>query len=886
MCLIFTIPGFAQQRRARYNLLGYDKTGYKRIVVISDDDCRGFAWRIKNNTDTVVLNGVIGPSLTGPGKHTPKNFNHEIVFSGLTETGTFLFEIDNVSAFNINISDSPYARLANEVLRGLRVRRSGAPILFPAYRDKSKIPHDGDADAPIYCHDGSSSFRAHNWGPDPQNKTADMLGGWYDAGDYIKFTLTTAYTAYNLCLAYLLSPETFDNTQNYAAGAYCDLLDEAKHGLDYLVKTMPSQDEFIFQVADEEDHNQWPPRLPENDSLNGNRKAYSVKSKPQMFLTAAALAIGSTVFRNLDQDLADTYLHKAELIYAEARASAITSAFFAANTNDFYRDNEYRDNRTLAGTELYLATSETAYLDDARTYIQGGYWASWSGLNLKANIRLAAHDQTARNNLTWELDYFKNSLAGESGNIWRVPHSYTWGTLFSFFSVAAGALETKLIHNDEAYLQVARDVIDYTFGINNWGLGFIASQSYPGAIRTSYAAYYRKTSDGSMRDDVFPTGEIAEGPAEASQHNPMRQYFWPSHNENLKIRESNDLFRDFNTGSVVYFEMPGDFVCSETTIGGLSDCVLLLALADKAFTGGQTNIPPTAAITDPADKATFSQGDNILIKALANDSDGSVAKVEFYRNGQKTGEDTIAPYEYLWANAENGKYQLTVKAVDDKGAAGISAAVNIEVIKTGNELPTAEIITPVNGQKFYEGDPVVLDINASDSDGRIARVEYYVDSLLLGEILSLPFTASLQNLAVGSRQVTAMAVDDQGAVSAPDTVTINIEKKSSGAAVKAEFKVVSGPWGNGYNAEIKITNIGSETINGWEIVFDFASIINSMWWTGSWSKNGSRYQAASPNGWNSTMDPNGSVAFQFNVTGPVVQPVGVTFNGQSFDFEP
>src|SRR5207253_3197586 len=60
------------------------------------------------------------------------------------------------------------------------------------------------------------------------------------------------------------------------------------------------------------------------------------------------------------------------------------------------------------------------------------------------------------------------------------------------------------------------------------------------------------------------------------------------------------------------------------------------------------NAAPTVAITSPANGATFGAPATVLITADANDSDGTVTKVEFYSGATKLGEDTTAPYNFNW----------------------------------------------------------------------------------------------------------------------------------------------------------------------------------------------------------------------------------------------
>ncbi|MFD2999547.1 PA14 domain-containing protein [Pontibacter toksunensis] len=92
-----------------------------------------------------------------------------------------------------------------------------------------------------------------------------------------------------------------------------------------------------------------------------------------------------------------------------------------------------------------------------------------------------------------------------------------------------------------------------------------------------------------------------------------------------------------------------------------------------------TNVSPVVNITSPASGTNFSTPASITISASASDSDGSVAKVEFFQGATKLGEDLTSPYAYTWSGVAAGSYQLTVKATDNAGAVTTSAAVSVSV---------------------------------------------------------------------------------------------------------------------------------------------------------------------------------------------------------------
>jgi hypothetical protein len=93
------------------------------------------------------------------------------------------------------------------------------------------------------------------------------------------------------------------------------------------------------------------------------------------------------------------------------------------------------------------------------------------------------------------------------------------------------------------------------------------------------------------------------------------------------------------------------------------------------------NVSPTASITAPVGGAVFGFRANVTVNAAASDSDGTVSKVEFFRadGATKLGEDTTAPYSFVWRSAASGTHVLRVKATDNSGAVTTSAGVSIRV---------------------------------------------------------------------------------------------------------------------------------------------------------------------------------------------------------------
>jgi hypothetical protein len=88
---------------------------------------------------------------------------------------------------------------------------------------------------------------------------------------------------------------------------------------------------------------------------------------------------------------------------------------------------------------------------------------------------------------------------------------------------------------------------------------------------------------------------------------------------------------------------------------------------------------PTVSLTYPKDGDNFEINRNIILIADAFDSDGTIAKVEFFSNDVKLGEVTTEPYELNWTSAQIGSCTLYAMATDNIGAATKSAQIEIQI---------------------------------------------------------------------------------------------------------------------------------------------------------------------------------------------------------------
>jgi hypothetical protein len=185
---------------------------------------------------------------------------------------------------------------------------------------------------------------------------------------------------------------------------------------------------------------------------------------------------------------------------------------------------------------------------------------------------------------------------------------------------------------------------------------------------------------------------------------------------------------------------------------------------------------PTVSLTTPVNGATFTAPATVAVAASASDSDGTVVRVDFYAESTLIGTDTTSPFSVTWNDVSAGSYQLTAVARDNAGSTTTSAAVNITVNPAVNQAPTVSLTAPANGATFTAPATISITATASDTDGTITSVEFYVDgTTLIGSDTTSPYGVTWSNVPAGTYQLTAVARDnsDGMTVSAARSVTVS-----------------------------------------------------------------------------------------------------------------
>ena len=556
----------------RVNQLGYRPDAPKRAVVCALEPRLIASFRVVDERDRTVL----GPSAAdAAGPFGPCAAMYRLDFSMLDRAGVYRIVVAGATSPPVRIADDVYRGAADSLLAYLREQRSG---YNPVFRDSVHQHSDGV----LVDH------------PTRSGEFIPVSGGWADASDYLQYGATTAHATTMLLLAYRDHPEAFaDRFQANglpAANGIPDVLDEARWGLEWLLKMYPEDDLLLNQLGDDRDHTFWD--LPVNDSADygwgrgGRRPVYPCTGKPQGLFEyknrstglastagkyAAAFALGAGVFQGRDSVYARQLARRARAVYALGAAHPGVCQTAPARSPYFYEEDDWADDMELGAAELYALTDEPTYFHAALQYAALEPVSPWMGQDT------ARHYQWYpwHNNGHYEIwrtggdsarrvvaEYYRRGLEAvtrRARNGFRIGIPFIWCSNNLLASFATQAHFYRRMTGDSTYLEYETAALDWLFGTNPWGVSMVIGlgTTYP---RTPHSVVAQQLH-------LQLTGGLVDGPV-------YRSIF--EHLRGIRLLEA-DEYAPFNTGFIVYHDDVGDYSTNEPIMDGTANLAYVLA---------------------------------------------------------------------------------------------------------------------------------------------------------------------------------------------------------------------------------------------------------------------------------------------------------------------
>lgn len=390
--------------------------------------------------------------------------------------------------------------------------------------------------------------------------TDEVKGGWYDAGDHVKFNLPMSYSASMLAWGLYQYPDGVEKS-----GEMTNYVNNLKYVLDYLAEC-DRGDEAVYQVGNgQKDHTWWGPVELYEYGMEEN--GADISSVREIFVASegcsavfgdmsAALAAGYCALQGrVDSDTLDSYLEHSKNLFKLADESRSDAVYKGSDAQGFYDSSHFYDELFYASNWLYIATKDSSYLDKAKSYIPNlgtelgtnelkySWGHCWDDV-MQGGMLLYAintNDSTYISRVKKHVDYWTNSVKELPGGFrWLT----TWGSLRYAEAagfIAAVACDTVLADSHtEANVKFYEDQMNYALGVNpdnrSYVVGFGENSPRNAHHRTAHASWKNDLAIPDENRHIL-YGALVGGPTESGAYEDDRQNYI-----------NNEVATDYNAG--------------------------------------------------------------------------------------------------------------------------------------------------------------------------------------------------------------------------------------------------------------------------------------------------------------------------------------------------
>ena len=520
-------------------------------------------------------------------------------------------------------------------------------------------------------------------------------GGWYDAGDHLKFTLTNAYSATMLGWGLLQYPDGVKD-----CGELTEYRNNLQFVLDYLVKC-DLGDKIVYMIGDGSfDHVWWGAAemyMAKYELMKGEteRPYFTCNDSCIEAQMAAALCTGYLCFKDSDPDKAQEYLDHATACFE--RADKNRSIGDDPAERSYYEITTFYDDLFFAANWMYMATGEQKYLDLCKTdYIPNlgkesqsdeykfTWGHCWDDTQQGGTLLYAINpgDATWKEQFRKHLEYWTTGYGGKQ--ITHTPDGlawlFQWGSLRHATTTAflAYVAVDELFADDAAlstkFTKFADDTMNYCFGDNSKNFSYVVGMGdeYP-------QAWHHRTSSGAWNDKWSNIGQTEGEDAKPHAH--------ILYGALVGGPDQQDGYSD-KIGDYQYTEVAIDYNAGYTAA--------LCAMVQKY--GGTTDpdFPPTET----------PKWDEFLVKASINQSAGSYTELKvFAMNHSAWPARTVKNLSY--------NYYFDISELVDAGYSINDVSVRVGYDQHASDKGAISISDPIQ----YSGN--IYYVKLSFADGSV-----------------------------------------------------------------------------------------------------------------------------------------------------------------------
>lgn len=478
-----TMPASSVKNPIKVNQVGY-LTHESKIATI-EPEAKTKSFLIRDQEGKTVWRTKRASTKKSP---FSSKIRQEIDFSSITKPGRYTLVAGRHQQSFI-ISSDPYTEALKASIKGYYYQRSGES-LERKYAGEYARPA-AHLDSHVMVHPSAATPKR------PAGTIISSPKGWYDAGDYNKYIVNSGFTLGLILQSYQLHQDRF-NALNLqipeSDNKIPDILDEMMYNLEWMLTMQDPTDGGVYHKLTTPNFEGFV--MPEDCK----QQRYVVQKTTTAALDfAATMALAARIYQRFPEfkDFCQQARESAERAYAWAVKHPTVYYDQDGNNKKFspaiqtggYGDNHTEDEFFWAATELYLTTSETSYLEQAKQFVPDEFsipsWGNVAGLGIFQWVNqelLGTPDagklpmKEIKESLKKKCDEDIQELATSSFHsiFGNSAQDFHWGSnAESCLGRGIAQMYEYALTKDSKYRQAALSTLDYFFGRNATGYCYL-----------------------------------------------------------------------------------------------------------------------------------------------------------------------------------------------------------------------------------------------------------------------------------------------------------------------------------------------------------------------------------------------------------------------------
>jgi len=401
-------------------------------------------------------------------------------FTLMTQSGEYILVVSDLGkSVPFPVNKDVFVNLSKATIKSYYFNRASTPVLSQYAGVYAR--EEGHPDTVVVVLPSAASANR------PAGTIISTPGGWYDAGDYNKYIVSSGISVFTLLSAYETYPEFYDTLNTNipeSNNSIPDILDEALWNIKWMMTMQDTADGGVYNKTTEANFSGFV-----MSSEVTSTRYVTAKSTAATLDFAAIMAMTARIYKKYDPALADTALKQALKAWDWAKTNpnveflnpSASGGYPAVNTGG-YGDTGFDDEFSWSASELYITTKDSNYYKQI-DFDQSVGLPGWPIVNTLGFLSLLVNEDSLTSIADIDLikskfiDAVSSTKSNLAGSPYRIPGDfYYWAGNNAFANWGMLFMQAFKLTGNASYYNAGISTLDYLLGKNATTYSFVTGQ--------------------------------------------------------------------------------------------------------------------------------------------------------------------------------------------------------------------------------------------------------------------------------------------------------------------------------------------------------------------------------------------------------------------------